>query len=136
MKHTIKDDCAHAYVAIALLLAIFVVLFVADLHGQELPNAPQAVVRQQIPPVHKQGPLPIKPGGLCPGSADGFREPEHFRLPRVILLFTHIDWNLSFGKPKEAGHFSRVFDARPPSPLPYGAGTIAPDPIALVGVRP
>jgi hypothetical protein len=108
MKHTIKDDCTHAYVGIALLVTIFMVLFVASiLHGQELPNAPQAAVKQQIPPVHKQGPQLAKPGNLTLGSADWFREREHFELAKVIPLLTHIDWNLSYGKPGEAGHGNR-----------------------------
>jgi len=111
MKHTIKDDCTHAYVGIALLVTVFMVLFVAAMHGQELPNAPQAAaVKQKIPSVHRQvpllvqGPLLAQPGNLYLGSADWFREREHFKLARVIPLLTHIDWNLSFGKPKEAGH--------------------------------
>jgi hypothetical protein len=111
MEHTIKDDCKHAYVGITLLVTIFMVLSVAAMHGQELPNAPQAAaVKQQIPPMHKQGsllvqrPLLAQPDNLYLGSADWFREREHFKLARVIPLLTHIDWNLSFGKPKEAGH--------------------------------
>jgi hypothetical protein len=108
MKHTIKDDCTHAYVGIALLVTIFMVLFVAAiLHGQELPNAPQAAVKQQIPPVHKQGPPLAMPGNLYLGSADWFRERQHFKLAKVIPLLSHIDWNLSFGKPKEADHGDR-----------------------------
>ena len=107
MKHSIKDDCTHAYVGIALQVTMFMVLFVAAIHGQELPNAPRAAVKQQIPPVHKQGPLLAKPGDLYLGSADWFREREHFKLAKVIPLLTHIDWNLSFGKPKEAGHGNR-----------------------------
>jgi len=107
MKHTIKDDCTHAYVGIALLVSIFMVLFVAAIHGQELPNAPQASVKQQIPPMHKQGSLLAKPGNPYLGSADWFREREHLKLAKVIPLLTHIDWNLSFGKPKEAGHGNR-----------------------------
>ena len=83
------------------------VLFVAAMYGQELPNAPQATVKQQIPSVHKQGPLLAKPGNVYLGSADWFREREHFKLARVIPLLTHIDWKPSFGKPKEAGHRSR-----------------------------
>jgi hypothetical protein len=136
MKPTIKGDWTHAYAGMVLLTTIFMVLFVATMNGQELPDAPHAAVMHQKPPMHKHDPRLAMPGDLHPGSADWFREREHFKLARVIPLLTHINWNLSFGKPKEAGHFSRVFDARPPSPLPYGAGTIAPDPIALVGVRP
>ena len=119
MEHTIKDDCTHVYLGKALLVTLFMVLFVAAMHGQELPNAPQAGVKQQIPPVHKQGqllaqgswlaqgPLLAQPGNLYPGSADWFREREHFKLARVIPLLTHIDWNLSYGKPKDAGHGNR-----------------------------
>jgi hypothetical protein len=102
MKHTVKEDCTHAYVGIAILVTIFMVPFVAVMHGQELPNAPQSAVKQQIPPVHKQGPLLAKPGNLGLGSADWFREREHFKLAKIIPLLTHIDWKLSFGKPKEA----------------------------------
>lgn len=69
------------------------VLFVAAiLHGQELPNAPQAAVKQQIPPLTKQGPLLAEPGNLYLGSADWFREREHFKLAKVIPLLAHIDW--------------------------------------------
>ena len=107
MKHTIKDDCTHAYVGTALVVTIFMVLFVAAMHGQELPNAPQAAVKQQIPPVHKQSPLLAKRGNPYLGSADWFREHEHFKLARVIPPLAHIDWNLSFGKPKEPGHGGR-----------------------------
>jgi len=107
MKHTTKDDCTHAHVCITLLVTIFMVLFVIAMHGQELPNAPQAAVMQQIPPVHQHGPLLAKPGNLYLGSADWFREREHFELARVIPLLAHIDWNLSFDKPKEAGHSNR-----------------------------
>ena len=106
MKHTIRDDCTHAYVSKAILVTIFVMVFVTAMHGQELPNAPQAAVKQQIPPVHKQSQLLAKPGNLYLGSADWFREREDFELARVIPLLTHIDWHLSFGKPKEAGHGS------------------------------
>jgi hypothetical protein len=107
MIHTLKDDCAHAYVGIALVLTIFMVLFVAVMHGQELPNAPQAAVKHQIPPVHKQSPLLAKRGNAHLGSADWFREHEHFKLARIIPLLTHIDWGLSFDKPKEPGHGGR-----------------------------
>jgi hypothetical protein len=107
MKRTFKDACTHAYVGIALVATIFMVLFVSAMHGQELPNAPRAAVKQQIPPVHNQGPLLAKPSSLYLGSADWFREREHFKLARIIPLLTHIDWKLSFGKPKEAGHGSR-----------------------------
>lgn len=107
MKHTLRDDCTHPYVGIALLVTIFMVLFVTVMHGQELPNAPQAVVKQQIPSVHKQGPLSAKPGNPYLGSADWFREREHFKLARVIPLLPHIDWKLSFDKPKGTGHGSR-----------------------------
>jgi len=107
MKHTIRHDCTHAYVGIVLLVTTFMVLFVAVMYGQELPNAPQVAVKQQIPSVRKQGPLLAKPGNLYLGSADWFREREHFKLARVIPLLTHIDWKLSFGKPKETGHGSR-----------------------------
>jgi hypothetical protein len=56
MEHTVKDDCTHSYVGIAPLVTLFMVLFVAAMHGQELPNAPQAAaVKHQIPPMHKQG---------------------------------------------------------------------------------
>jgi hypothetical protein len=72
-----------------------------------IPNAPQAVVKQQIPSVHKQGPLSAKPGNPYLGSADWFREREHFKLARVIPLLPHIDWKLSFDKPKGTGHGSR-----------------------------
>jgi hypothetical protein len=107
MKHTNNDDWTHAYVGMALLVTIFMVLFVATMHGQELPNAPHAAVIYQIPPVHKQDPLLAKPGNLHLGSADWFREREHFKLARVIPLFTHMDWHLSFGNSKEAGHGNR-----------------------------
>ena len=106
MKRIIKGDSTYGYLGIALLVTMFMALFVPDVRGQELPNAPQAAVKQQIPPVHKQRPLLAKPGNLYFGSADWFREHEHFKLARVIPLLTHIDWNLSFGKPKEAGHGS------------------------------
>jgi hypothetical protein len=107
MKHAIRDDCPHAYVSIAILVTIFIMVFVAAMHGQELPNEPQAAVKQQIPPVHKQSQLLAKPGNLYLGSADWFRERDDFKLARVIPLLTHIDWHLSFGKPKEAGRGSR-----------------------------
>lgn len=107
MKHTIRDGCTHAYVGMALLLAIFTVLFVAAMYGQELPNAPQAAVKQQIPPVHKQSPRLARPRNLYLGSADWFRERNHFKLAMVIPVLTHIDWNLSLEKPKEAGHGKR-----------------------------
>jgi hypothetical protein len=106
MKHTIKDDCTHAYVDMALLVTIFMVLSVAAMYGQELPNAPQAAVKQQIPLAHTQSRLLAKPGKRYLGSADWFRERKDFKLARVIPLLTHIDWHLSFGKPKEAGHGS------------------------------
>jgi hypothetical protein len=107
MKHTVKDDCTRADVGIALLVTIFIGLFAAPMHGQEQPHTPQAVVKQQIPPMRKQGPLLAKPGSLGLGSPDWFREREHFKLARVIPLLTHIDWNLSFSKPKETGHGGR-----------------------------
>jgi hypothetical protein len=126
MEHTIRDGCTHAYVGIALLLAIFTAPFVGAMHGQELPNAPQAAVKQQIPPVHKpgqllargswlaqgrplaHGPRLTQPGNLDPGSADWFRERVKILSWRGLFrLLTHIDWYLSFGKPKEAGYGNR-----------------------------
>jgi hypothetical protein len=107
MKHTIKDDCTHAHVSIAILATIFMMVFVVAMRGQELPNAPHAAVKQQIPPVHGQSQLLTKPGNLYLGSADWFRERGAFKLARVIPRLTHIDWHFSFGKPKEAGHGSR-----------------------------
>jgi hypothetical protein len=107
MKPTIKDDCTHAYVGIVVLVAIFLVLFTGVMHGQELRNAPQVAVKHQTPPVHKQRPLLGKPGNPDLGSADWFRERGHFTLARVMPWLTHIDCDLSFDKPKEAGHGSR-----------------------------
>ena len=107
MRHTIKDECTHAYVGIALLVTIFMVLFIAAMHGQGLPNAPQGAVKQQNPPAHKQSPPLAKPGNLNLGSADWFRERDHFKLATVIPLLTHINVHLSFGEPKEPSHGSR-----------------------------
>jgi hypothetical protein len=64
MKHLIKDYCTRAYVGIALPVTIFMMPPLAALHGQELPNAPQAAVKRQISSMHKQGPLLAKPGKL------------------------------------------------------------------------
>jgi hypothetical protein len=107
MKPTIKDDCTHAYAGIAVLVAVFMVLFVASTHGQELPNAPRAAVKHQIPPVHKQRLLLAKPGNPDLGSADWFRELGYFRLANFIPVLTRTDWGLSYDKPKETGHGSR-----------------------------
>jgi hypothetical protein len=107
VKPTIKGDCTHAYVGIAVLVAIFMVLFTAAMHGQELPNAPQAAVKHQTTPVHKQRPLLAKPGNPDLGSADWFRERGYFRLAKFIPVLTHIDWGLSYDKPTETGHGSR-----------------------------
>jgi hypothetical protein len=111
MRHIFKNDCTFAYVALSLLVAIFLVLFVAAMHGQELPNAPQPAVKQRISPEHKHSPHAEKPRNLDThnlelGSADWFRERNHFKLARVMPLFKAIDWHLSFGKPMEAGHGS------------------------------
>jgi hypothetical protein len=107
MKHIITGDRTYAYGGIAMLVTIFMMVFVAAMPGQELPNAPQAAVRQQNSPVHKQSQLLAQPGKRYLGSADWFRERDDFKLARVIPLLTHIDWHFSFGKPKEAGHGSR-----------------------------
>ena len=106
MKPAIKDDCTHAYVGIVVLVSIFMVLFTAVMHGQELPNAPPVVVKHQIPPINKQRPLLAKSGNPDLGSADWFRDRGYFKLARFMPALTHIDWDLSYNKPKEAGHGS------------------------------
>ncbi len=53
MKQAIKEDRTLAYMVMLVLVAIFMLLFTAGMNGQELPNAPQAAIKQQIPPVHK-----------------------------------------------------------------------------------
>ena len=55
MKPTIKDDRTHAFVGIVVLVAIFMELFIAVMHGQDLPNAPQAAVRHQTLPAAQAG---------------------------------------------------------------------------------
>ena len=109
MKPTIKDDCTHAYVGRVVLVAIFMLLFTAVTRGQGLPNAPQpqAVVRHQTPPVHKQRPLLAKHGNLDLGSADWFRDRGYFKLAKFMPVLTHIDWDLGYDKPKGQGHGSR-----------------------------
>ena len=107
MKPPIKNDCAHAYVGMVVLVAIFMLLFIAVMHGQELPDAPQAVIKHQIPPVHTQTPLLAKPVNPVPGDADWFREHGNFTLARIIPVFKHIHWNLSYDKPKGARHGTR-----------------------------
>jgi hypothetical protein len=107
MKSTIRDDCTYAYMSIVVLVAIFMVLFTAVMRGQELPNAPQAAVKHQIPPVHTQTPLLAKPVNPVPGDADWFREHGNFTLARIIPVFKHIHWNLSYDKPKGASHGTR-----------------------------
>jgi hypothetical protein len=107
MKSTIKDDCTYAYVSIVVLVAIFMVLFTAVMRGQELPNAPQPAAKHQIPPAHKERSLLAKPVNPLLGSADWFREHGLFKLARFMPALTHIDWNLSYDKPKEADHGSR-----------------------------
>jgi hypothetical protein len=104
MKPTIKDARTIAYVGMVVLVAIFMLLFTAVTHGQELPNAPQAVVKQQIPPVHKQRPQLAKAVGPLLGSADWFREHGLFKLARIMPVLTHIDLNPSYDKPKDADH--------------------------------
>ena len=103
MRPPIKNDCTHAYVGMVVLVAIFTLLFMAVMHGQELPDAPQAVIKHQIPPVHTQTPLLAKPVQQVPGSADWFRERGLFKLARFMPVLTHIDWNVSYDKPKGAG---------------------------------
>ncbi len=107
MKPTIKEDRTHAYVGIVVLVAIFMGLFIAVMHGQDLPNAPQAVIKHQTPPVHKQESVLAKLGKPVLGSADWFRERGCFKLAKFIPALTHIDWNPSYDKPKEADHGSR-----------------------------
>jgi hypothetical protein len=107
MKPTIKEDRTHAYVGIVVLVAIFMLLFTAVMHGQELPNAPQVAVKHQSPPRHKQEPLLAKLGKPVLGSADWFRERGLFKLARFMPALTHIDWNVSYDKPKEADRDSR-----------------------------
>lgn len=107
MKPPIKSDCTYAYVGMVVLVAIFMLLFIAVMHGQELPDAPQAAIKHQIPPVHAQTPLPAKPVNPVPGDADWFRERGNFTLARIIPVFKHIHWNLSYDKPKGADRSSR-----------------------------
>ena len=107
MKSIIKADRTHAYVGIAVLVAIFMGLFIAVMHGQDLPNAPQAAIKHHIPPVYQQWPQLAKPVNPVPGSADWFRERGHFKLAEFMQVLIHIHWNLSYDKPKEAGHGSR-----------------------------
>lgn len=100
MKPTIKNDCTHAYVGMVVLVAIFMLLFIAVMHGQELPDAPQAVIKHQIPPVPKQMPLLGKPVNPVLGSADWFRERGYFKLARIMPVLLHIHLKLSYDKPK------------------------------------
>ena len=100
MKPPIKDDRTHAYVGMVVLVAIFMGLFIAVMHGQDLPNAPQAAVRHQTLHAHKQEPLLAKLGKPVLGSADWFRERGLFKLARFMPVLTHIDWNVSYDKPK------------------------------------
>jgi hypothetical protein len=107
VKPTIKNDCTHAYVGMAVLVGIFMLLFIAVMHGQQLPDAPQAVIKHQIPPVHQQTPLLAKPVNPIPGSAEWFRERGYFKLARIMPVLLHIHLKLSYDKPKRA---------RPPQP--------------------
>jgi hypothetical protein len=84
VKPTIKNDCTHAYVGMGVLVAIFMLLFIAVMHGQELSDAPQAAIKHQIPPVHKQTPLLAKHVNSTLGSADWFRERGYFKLARIM----------------------------------------------------
>ena len=104
---TIKGDCTRAYWGTVVLAAIFMLLFTTIMQGQELPNAPQATIKQQLPPEHKQRPLWAKSGNPDLGSADWFRERGYFTLAKFMPMLTHIGWGLSYGKPKETGHGSR-----------------------------
>jgi hypothetical protein len=54
-----------------------------------------------------RGWLLAKLGNPDVGSADWFRELGYFRLAKFIPVLTHIDWGLSYDKPKETGHGSR-----------------------------
>jgi hypothetical protein len=96
----IKNDCTHAYVGKVVLVAIFMLPFIAVMHGQELPDAPQAVIKHQIPPVDKQTPLLAKPVNPIPGSADWFRERGYFKLARIVPILLHIHLNPVYDKPK------------------------------------
>jgi hypothetical protein len=93
-------------VGIVVLVAIFMLLFTAVTHGQELPNAPQVAVKHQSPPLHKQEPLLGKLVNPLLGSADWFRERGLFKLAKIIPVLTHIDLNPSYNKPKEASRDS------------------------------
>ncbi|MGA7317932.1 MAG: hypothetical protein WBX22_28655 [Silvibacterium sp.] len=107
MKRTIKGDCTHAYAGRLVLLVIFMALFTAVMHGQELPTAPQIAVKHQTPPLHKLEPLLAKLGNPVLGSADWFRERGLFKLAKFMPFLTHIDLQPSYDKPKEPGRDSR-----------------------------
>ena len=91
---------------IVALMAIFIVLFTAVMQGQELPNAPQAAVKLQIPPMYMQRALLAKPVNPVLGSADWLSERGYFKLLRFMPVLRHIRLNLVYDKPKEAGHCS------------------------------
>jgi hypothetical protein len=102
----IKADCSHAYISLLVVVAIFMALFTAAMHGQELPSAPQAAVRQQETHAHKPRLLPARPGKPDLGSAEWFRGRGHFRMARFMPVLTHIDWDISYGKSKDTSHSS------------------------------
>jgi hypothetical protein len=101
MKPTIENDRTSAYAGIVILVAIFMALFTAVMHGQELPSAPQpqAAIKHQTLPVHKLRPLLAKSGNLDPGSADWFRERGYFKLAKFMPALIHIDWDFSYDTP-------------------------------------
>jgi hypothetical protein len=106
LRPIVKVDCTHAYAGLLVLVAIFMALFTAAMQGQELPNAPQAAAKQQKPPAAHR-PLPVKSSDPDLGSADWFRDRGHFKMARFVPVFRHIDWDISYGKPKETGHGCR-----------------------------
>jgi hypothetical protein len=47
LRSTIKPSCTSAYVALLVLLFIYIFLFTEVMHSQELPTAPRVAVKQQ-----------------------------------------------------------------------------------------
>ena len=97
MKSIIKADRTHAYVGIAVLVAIFMGLFIAVMHGQDLPNAPQAAIKHHIPPVYQQWPQLAKPAASAAPSTAAAPSPQAQRgwlAMRATIRFTSL---LSWG---------------------------------------
>ncbi len=100
LRSTIEPRCTSAYVALLVLLIIYILAFATVMDSQELPIVPWAAVRQKSR-THESRSRCANPTAQSSAALTGFVNAVISSSRTLWTLLEHVDWNINYDKSRK-----------------------------------